>query len=262
MTEEEADRLNNIRDSAEKKLEESQSELNRIDEMGNQARTEVNRNLSSWQSWLGAIAFSLAAVSGVVLTGQSQNYWALIATIIFLGTGVSIAVTIKRRVEKDSIIATEYIDTYRPLVDKEKELAWQIYRDPTVYEVVNPKLEIAMREKVKFTLGEIEGVISTAEKSGVNYSSDIWLASVTTGIYLLLINPGLSFYTEAHLTSTLIPYVFGLPWILLMLIILNDALKTATLIKTANIRHLIKWRGQQATYKRYLKKMSGRNPKK
>jgi hypothetical protein len=258
MTNEEAERLNSIRASAESKLDELASELTLVSDLGNQARAEANRNVNSWQSWVGAISFSLAAISGIVLYGELDNYAALLATIIFLGTGVSITLVTKKRVEKESATATMHSDAYRPLVEREKELAWRIYADPFRYEELNPLLEDAKAAKIKYSLNETKEVIAEYKKAGIDYTSDIWLASMTTGIYLLLVQTGLDFYWNLGLSQGLALPIFVLPWVLLMLIILNDAIKGSVLARSSNEAQLKRWKQQEKTYKTYLEALSSK----
>lgn len=252
MTNQEAAQLNGIRASAESKLDNIESQLNRLDAINREARSEAVRNINNWQSWLGAVSFSLAAISGVTLNLGESSLYAICATTIFLIIGLWIVLTLKNRFEVELVNSQQESGKHRSLLEKQKEHAWRIYQNPEVYEEVKPLLTQSIIDSMTNALDEINDMISAAKKAQVSYVADIQIVLLISGVFLLIADAALEILLNLNLAIASAGAILIGAWVVTILLIIFGTVSSVSQIEIANKIAIEKLDAQRASVEDYI----------
>lgn len=222
--------LKAITERAGEKMTEVKSQLERLYDLEQKRGLELRAELLGWQSWLGAIAFTLSGISGTILIDSSKtSLWTLIASLIFFSTGIWVAVFKKRQSERSLVtrsIYPEFIKQY----DKQKKSAYNAYNDPT--QVNKSQLEInkAQVRILNLSINDARQKISEYEKGRISYVNDIWTCLLFLGIYFLLIPSFADVYRSFDLYDLMMIPIFILTPVLVVLLMARDAMRSRTLV--------------------------------
>lgn len=116
-------------DSEAKKLEEIagramdsvQSKIGELNSLGGNARSRSSEQLLNWQSWLGNISFTLAAIGGAVVVGKDlPSPYILASLILFLINGLWISLKHKKLFEASAVSASKEVDEIGPYTTTRK----------------------------------------------------------------------------------------------------------------------------------------------
>jgi len=221
--------LQDIRSRAEAKYYKIQTDIIRHQADRGQELKTIQGDQKTWEFWLGAISFSLAAISGVVLASPLSNYWALLATAVFLSTGISVAITTKKRIEEKGLEFMNNDDTIVALLVKERDIVWEIYMNPEQRADLNPIINQINLEKMRNERTYNQAGLEQMEKKGIDYMGDIWLGCLSTAVYILIVPTLNSFLVSTGLPDELIPLAITIPWLISIFALAVDAVRTGTL---------------------------------
>lgn len=236
-------------------MDECQSKIDQLNALSGGSRLTTGKNLLEWQAWIGNISFVLVAIVGSVLIGKElPNSYVLVSLLIFLITGLWIALFQKRIYEQAAIHASKEADEYRPLYDDKKKAAWIFYQDPRSIEkhlkLLGLELNITkLTKKIEFEQQKAIG------KDRIDYRNDIWLAMLVTAIYLLLWSVGSKIYSSLGWMQSYYPYLFWSVWLLFMLVISKSALSSEDDIKASNTSMRLKLKSQIKHTKEWLQQV-------
>ena len=121
----------NVKQIASNALDSTQEKIERLNTLGNGGRARSGELLLGWQTWIGNISFSLAAIGGAVLVGKDIPHpYTALSLLIFLINGLWVTLYHKRVFEKSATHASAEVDENRPLHDDKKKAAFMLWEDP------------------------------------------------------------------------------------------------------------------------------------
>jgi hypothetical protein len=245
-----------LKDIASSAMDSTQGKIEQLNSLGSNARARSSDLLLGWQTWLGNISFSLAAIGGAVLIGKDlPNTYTALSLFIFLTTGLWVTLYHKRIFEKLASNASIEADEYRPLYDDKKKAAFMLWEDPRN---IQKHIDYLRAEK---KIMELTKRIETAQntdlkKERVSYLNDIWLSMVITAVYFMMYPIGDKAYGKLGLQPGWFWTIFWLIWLLFMLIIVREALASRPNIMAANKGKLQKLKNEMKHTKEYTARIN------
>lgn len=236
-------------------MDACQQKIDELNTLGSNARHTSGNNLLGWQTWIGNIAFTLAAIGGAVLLGKdTPSPYVLISLFIFLVTGLWVTLFHKRVYEQSAINGSKEVDEYRPLYDDKKKAAWEFYQEPhdVSKHIVILKHELKIMQKTKkLETKQLEEI----KNERVDYRNDLWLAMLVTAVYLLFWPLGSKVFTHLQLGQGYFSLLFWLIWLLFMLVIIREALSSKSDIKASNSSKRLKTESELRHTKEFTEKI-------
>jgi hypothetical protein len=180
---EEAEQVYRIASDA---IDNAQAKIAEIDSQHSSARTNASAQLLTWQSWLGNISFSLAAIGGALVLGKEIGSWYVLVSLLgYLIVGLWIAIFHKNLMEKSVLSTGTIYQPFSQAYHQKKKLAFEMWRDPA-----NPKRRLSfLKQELKImnlTKAQELEIEKEYKNQKVNYSNDIWIGVVALSTYLLL----------------------------------------------------------------------------
>lgn len=240
---------------ASRAMDSVQSKIDELNSLGGNARSRSSEQLLNWQSWLGNISFTLAAIGGAVVVGKNlPSPYILASLILFLINGLWISLTHKKFFEASAVSASKEVDEYRPLYDDKKKAAFQLWEDPHNIDKHLAFLgwELKIMQKTKVLEKE---QLAALENERISYHNDFWLGILVSAIYFLLEPVAAKVYENLALTGSGFPYVFWLGWLLIILIIINGAFESRPRIKESSNSKILKVKSELKHTKEYTDKV-------
>jgi len=247
-----------MKEVASNAMDSAQEKISELNSMGSGSRVKTSEYLLGWQTWLGNISFSLAAIGGAVVVGKDAPHPAVLASlVIFLLTGLWIALFHKRQFEHAATNASKEVDEYRVLYDDKKKAAfkmWEVPNDATKHlAFLEQELKI-----MNFSSKLEKQQIKDLENGKVSYLNDIWLAMFLSAIYFLMWPTGLRVYKSFNFSPHGFNYLFWLLWLLLILIIIREAQKSKPDIESSNQSKILKTKSELKHTTEYSKEVNER----
>ncbi len=245
-----------VRQIADQAMSSTQDKLEQLSSLSSGSRTGSFERLIGWQTSIGNISFSLAAIGGTVLIGKdfTQPY-VLISLFIMLAIGLWITLFHKRLIEHGATHDSQEVDEFRPLMDTKKKAAFELFEDPASIEkhitFMQSELNIMQLTK-KNELKEVK----LFKNERTDYRNDIWLAMLVTAVYFLFWPIGQKVYTT-YATGNY-SLIFWLVWTLLMLVILRSALNSKPDIQKVSKGKLANAKARLKDTKEYIRTIEER----
>lgn len=208
---------NQISKIASNAMDNTRSDIAQLSRAKSESQINSSKNLLNWQSWLGNVSFSLAAVGGVILLdANTSSYFPLAGLFGFLIVGIWIAINQKKLFESSVNNASEPYDQYLDMYNEKKRLAFELWESPN-----DPKKHIEFLEQEKniqeYAKEQLLEESDNLQKARVNYRNDFWIAIIAASVYFILQPIAQKRFFDIGISESIFNYMF---WIALVVILL------------------------------------------
>lgn len=232
-------RAEQVHKIASESIDSTQAKITELNKQKSDANINSSNRLLNWQSWLGNVSFSLAAIGGAVLTGQEvpPSYFTIAGLFGYLVVGLWIALSHKNLFEKDNVISGLPYIKYKILHDEKKKLAFELWEDSASphKHIAYLKQELAIQKHSEITEKERRDLL---KESRINYSNDIWVALIAISTYFILNPIARNVVSKLGIAGRDFYQISLLGLVVIILFILNSALKSREDIQKATKANL------------------------